>query len=78
MLIEVADSSIGLDRDVKLVRYAYTGIPEVWLVDAKAGTMTRYHEPTPNGYRGSEEVQDKDEIPVPGLTNVMLSLQQLS
>jgi Uma2 family endonuclease len=78
LLIEVADNSVGLDRDLKLVRYAYTGVPEVWLVEAKAGTMTRYHEPTPNGYRGSEELQDQDEIPVPGLTNVMLSLQQLS
>ena len=78
LLIEVADSSVGLDRDVKLVRYAYTGVPEVWLVEAKAGTITRHHEPTPNGYRGSEEVQDQDEIRVPGLTNVMLNLQQLS
>jgi hypothetical protein len=47
-------------------------------MEAKAGTITRYHEPTPNGYRSSEEVLDRDEIPVPGLTNVMLSLQQLS
>ena len=74
----MADSSVGLDRDVKLVRYACTGVPEVWLMEAKAGTITRYHEPTPNGYRSSEEVLDRDEIPVPGLTNVMLSLQQLS
>lgn len=33
LLIEVADSSLAYDRDVKLPRYARAGIPEAWLVD---------------------------------------------
>ncbi len=33
LLIEVADSSLRYDREVKIPRYARAGVPEVWLVD---------------------------------------------
>ena len=31
LLVEVADTSLASDRDVKVPRYARAGIPEVWL-----------------------------------------------
>jgi Uma2 family endonuclease len=33
LLVEVADSSLAYDREVKLPRYARAAIPEIWLVD---------------------------------------------
>jgi Uma2 family endonuclease len=33
LLIEVADTSIGFDRERKTPRYARAGIPEVWIVE---------------------------------------------
>jgi ubiquitin-like protein Pup len=33
LVIEVADTSVDYDRDVKVPLYAQAGIPEVWLVD---------------------------------------------
>ena len=51
LLIEVADTSLSFDRDVKLPLYARSGIEEVWLVDLNAGVIERHTEPSENGYR---------------------------
>lgn len=51
LIVEVADSSLAYDRDVKIPYYAESGIPEAWLVDLKARTITVYRDPTTDGYR---------------------------
>ena len=51
LLIEVADTSLTSDRDVKLPLYARAGIAEVWLVDLTANVIERHTEPSENGYR---------------------------
>lgn len=51
LLIEVADTSLASDRDVKLPLYARSGIVEVWLVDLNADLIERHTEPSENGYR---------------------------
>ena len=50
-LIEVADTSLAFDRDVKVPLYARAGIAEVWLVDLNEGAIERHTEPSENGYR---------------------------
>ena len=51
LVIEVADTSDEYyDRQVKVPLYAQAGIPEVWLVDLTAGSVTVYREPSPDGY----------------------------
>jgi len=51
LIIEVADSSLLYDRDVKVPHYAEVGIPEVWLVDLTAERIAVHREPSPDGYR---------------------------
>ena len=51
LLIEVADTSLAYDREVKLPLYALSGIAEVWLVDLNANIIERYTEPSEVGYR---------------------------
>ena len=50
LLIEVADSSIEYDRDVKIPLYASSGITEVWLVDIYQQVIIVYRYPSENGY----------------------------
>ncbi len=50
LLIEVADTSLAYDRDVKLPLYARSGIAEVWLVDLNGGTIERHTQPSEHGY----------------------------
>jgi Uma2 family endonuclease len=50
MVIEVADTSVSYDRNVKLPLYARAGVPEAWLVDLRAGVVEVYSEPREGGY----------------------------
>ena len=45
LIIEVADSSIRYDRDVKLALYASHNIPEVWLLDGSSKRLEIYRNP---------------------------------
>ena len=55
LLIEVADTSLRLDRRVKLPLYARAGIREAWLCDLTTGRVEVHREPTAQGY-GSVQV----------------------
>lgn len=39
LVIEVADSTLRYDRNIKLPRYAEAGVPEVWIVDLQANEI---------------------------------------
>ena len=45
LLIEVADTTLAYDRDVKLLFYAESGIREVWIVDLNAAQVLVYRRP---------------------------------
>ncbi len=51
LLIEVADTSLYYDREVKLPLYARAGIPETWLMNLPADRLEVYRDPAPEGYR---------------------------
>ena len=51
LIIEVADSSLEYDRDVKAPVYAAAGIPEYWLADLNANVVWRYSSPAGGAYR---------------------------
>lgn len=51
LVIEVSDTTLAYDRDVKLSLYARHGIPEVWLLDVNADELTVYREPAEDQYR---------------------------
>ncbi len=50
LLVEVSDSTVNYDRDVKVPNYARSGIQEVWLWDLEANCLEVYRFPTGNGY----------------------------
>ena len=60
LTIEVADTSLSYDRDEKIPRYGRAGIPEAWLVDVQAGTVTVFTEPHAGGY-GQQRVLSRGQ-----------------
>ena len=50
LIIEVADTTLAYDRDIKIPLYARAGIPEAWLVDLHGNALSRYRSPGPDGY----------------------------
>ena len=57
LVAEVADTSLGYDRDIKAPLYARSGIPEVWLVDLTHKSISIYRGPGPDAYGNSFEVR---------------------
>lgn len=51
LLVEVAESSIQVDREVKVPLYARASIAEIWLVDLNEDVVVDYREPSALGYR---------------------------
>ena len=50
LIVEVANSSLQVDKEVKIPLYAEFGIPEVWLVDLEREEIRVYSSPDEKGY----------------------------
>jgi Uma2 family endonuclease len=50
-VMEIADSSVSYDRDVKGPLYAQNGIRQYCLLNLQDRELEDYREPSPNGYR---------------------------
>ena len=51
LLIEVADSSVEYDQEIKVPLYSRAGVAEVWLVNLVQQRVTVYRDPSPVGYQ---------------------------
>jgi len=60
--VEVADTSLRYDRNVKLPRFAVAGIPEVWIEDLKNDCLLVYRDPQRNNYKTSFTLQRGDAV----------------
>jgi Uma2 family endonuclease len=77
LLIEVAESSLQYDRDVKMPLYARAGVPEAWLVDLEAQQVVMYGKPSDQGY-GRVATAGRDELLKSlVLPQIELSVQEL-
>ena len=76
LLVEVADSSLEWDRDVKTPMYGHHGVIESWLVDLEQRTVTVFRDPTQGGYWSS--VQIRDGVVRPGcFADIVITLDDL-
>jgi Uma2 family endonuclease len=58
LLIEVADTSLGRDRDFKLPLYARDGIKEYWIVNLEQNHLEVYRDPDGDRYATSFTLRD--------------------
>ncbi len=77
LLVEVADSTLRFDRDIKLPLYACHGIPEVWLVDIENAQFTIHRDPQTHGYAQTQTPISLTRIEVPGMADVAVDLSGL-
>lgn len=56
-MIEVSDSTLRYDRDVKLPMYARAGIPEAWIVDLDSDTVEVHSRPVGGEYRDTHKAK---------------------
>ncbi len=77
LLIEVADTSLAYDRDVKVPRYAETNIPEVWLVNVEDETVLVYTQPNATGYRMVQQFQAGQVIRATTIVNLEVEVDDI-
>jgi Uma2 family endonuclease len=51
LIIEVSDTTLSYDKNIKLPLYATSGIREVWIVDLNGRKVEVHSEPGAGGYR---------------------------
>jgi Uma2 family endonuclease len=62
LVVEVADTSLAYDRDVKVPLYAQAGIAEVWLVDLNKRELIVYRSPVNGKYTEVRYPQPADTV----------------
>lgn len=77
LLIEVADTTLAYDRDVKVPLYAQAGVPEVWLVDLAGRRVHVYRNPAAKGYQSRAELGPADLLAPPGFPSLTLALSDI-
>lgn len=70
LLVEVADSTLAYDRDVKVALYARAGVPEVWLVNLPEETIEVYTRPREGAYRETRVVERGEALASQSLPNL--------
>jgi Uma2 family endonuclease len=77
LIIEVADTTLLTDRNVKIPLYARFGIPESWLVNLQEKVIEVYHDPTDGHYRQSLKFKRGDVLTSPTVPNLALKVDDL-
>lgn len=76
LLVEVAETSLSFDQEVKRPLYAEAGIPEYWIVDLEADTIHVYRDPSDDRYTAHDTYGPDDELDcssLPTLTPIAAS-----
>jgi Uma2 family endonuclease len=77
LLIEVADSSLDLDRRVKLALYARAGIREVWIVDLTTDAVLVHRDPSGGQYGSVSKVEAPAVVDVQDLPGTTIPVAAL-
>jgi len=77
LVIELADTTIAYDREVKLPIYAQHAIPEVWLFDLQQRTVFVHRAAGPQGYRRILTPGNAETISPMLLPNLVIDLTEV-
>ena len=70
LLIEVSNTSLSYDRNVKAPHYAAAGIPEYWIVAVVAGYIDVFRAPSAGRYTQHTRKQRGDRLDVTALPDL--------
>jgi Uma2 family endonuclease len=77
LVIEVAETSVEYDREVKMLMYARAGIEEAWLINLRRGSMEVYRRPTMNGYTEMMHLRPGDTISPLAFPELVLNVSDI-
>ncbi len=77
LVVEVADSSLSLDRGTKLRMYALADVPEYWIVDVRARAIEVYTEPLGDGYANKRTARLDDHVTATAVPNLTIAVREV-
>ncbi|MGK7921175.1 MAG: Uma2 family endonuclease [Trichodesmium sp.] len=77
LLIEVSDTTVKYDQEVKIPLYAENNIVEVWLVNLTEECLEVYRQPTANGYAIVQTFQKGETLTIQALPNVTFTVDEI-
>ena len=77
LLVEVADSSLTKDRELKLPAYGRAGIAEVWIVNLADLAVEVYREPHFTGYRAKTILRTGDQARPQAFPDAVVEVREL-
>ncbi|MBP0026923.1 Uma2 family endonuclease [Roseofilum sp. Guam] len=76
LLVEVADTTLRGDRDIKIPLYAQAQIPEVWLLNIPERCLEVYRQPTLEGYQQVQRLEE-GEVAVQLFPDIQFSVEEI-
>jgi Uma2 family endonuclease len=77
LVVEVADTSMEYDREVKIPLYARAGVSEVWLVDLTGNVVELFSGPSGDSYREVRRVAAGQTLSPAALTGLTIPVDQV-
>ena len=77
LLVEVSDTTVEADWDVKILLYANSGITEVWLVDINAQCLEVYQQPSEKGYQIIQKYYRGQTVTIQAFSEVSFTVDEV-
>ena len=78
LVVEVSDTTLSYDQNIKLPLYARAGISEAWIVDLQGDLVEVHADPRPNGYaRTSRYDREDGQLRSEALQDLALPVDQI-
>jgi SAM-dependent methyltransferase len=77
LVVEVSDTTLGYDEEIKLPRYAASGVPEVWIENLPDNELRVYRNPAGNTYATSLTLRSGDMVSVLAFPETIFKVQDI-
>jgi Uma2 family endonuclease len=77
LIIEISDSSLELDRSIKLPLYARSAVPEVWILNLREKVVEVYCEPSAGIYSRSENYRAGQNVTLSAFPDVKIPVTDI-
>jgi Uma2 family endonuclease len=77
LLVEVSDSSLRRDRELKLPLYARAGINEYWIVNVREEILEVYKRPTGSSYATVQQFRRPESVTSSGFPDLHLAVDEI-
>jgi Uma2 family endonuclease len=77
LVIEVGDSSVEFDRQIKMPRYAGGGVAELWLIDLPREVVVVYQDPLGDAYRHVQVFRRGEAIALPAAEGARVPVESI-